>query len=90
MSLKVTADASRAIVTQANIFEPNQELMNGIGKTGLSGVTGEAIYFYMPVPPGATNLKLVTQGGNGNVPLYVNMARCPQSVALTAAAGQTA
>ncbi|MCL2916194.1 PKD domain-containing protein [Shewanella corallii] len=80
VSLKATDDddASRTVFTQANVFDPTQdELMNGVAKTGLSGETGEETYFYMQVPSGATNLQFVTQGDNGDADLYVSQGQLP-------------
>lgn len=80
VSLKATddEDASRTVYTQAAIFDQSQdELQNGVARTGIAAATGEAVYFYMEVPAGATNLEFITQGDNGDADLYVSRGTIP-------------
>ena len=53
-------------------------LANGIALTGLSGAAGGASCAYsLAVPVGATNLKVETSGGTGDVDLYVKFGSAP-------------
>lgn len=80
VSLKVTDDdgASRTAYTQAAIFDQGQdELVNDVPRTDLAADTGEAIYFYMQVPAGATDLEFITEGSNGDADLYAKQGTLP-------------
>jgi serine protease len=53
-------------------------LSNGVPVTGLSATTGNYTATYtMVVPAGATNLKFVTSGSNGDADLYVKFGAAP-------------
>jgi serine protease len=53
-------------------------LTNGVPVTGLSATTGNNTAVYtLVVPAGATNLKFVTSGNNGDADLYVKFGSAP-------------
>ena len=52
-------------------------LQNGVPVSGLSATTGNALYYTMVVPAGASNLKLAIAGGTGDADLYVKLGSTP-------------
>ncbi|MBZ4330629.1 M4 family metallopeptidase [Corallococcus sp. AS-1-12] len=54
-------------------------LSNGTAVTGLSDSAGNAKYFSLAVPTGATSLSFTTSGGTGDVDLYVRFGAAPDS-----------
>ncbi|WP_404365898.1 M4 family metallopeptidase [Corallococcus coralloides] len=54
-------------------------LSNGTAVTGLSDSAGNAKYFSLVVPSGATSLSFTTSGGTGDVDLYVRFGAAPDS-----------
>lgn len=56
---------------------PNNELENGVAKTGISGASKSQQFFTMEVPQGATNLSFTTSGGTGDADLYVRYGSKP-------------
>lgn len=54
-----------------------QALANGVPVSGLAGSGGGARYFSIDVPAGATNLRIETSGGSGEVDLYVRVGAEP-------------
>ena len=53
------------------------ELTNGVAVTGLSASSGQALYFTLEVPAGASNLSFSISGGSGDADLYVRYASQP-------------
>ncbi|MGX5201163.1 S8 family serine peptidase [Aliikangiella sp. IMCC44632] len=53
------------------------ELENGVAKTGLAGSRGEQLAYTMQVPSGASNLEFVISGGSGDADLYVQYGFAP-------------
>ncbi len=52
-------------------------LSNGQTVASLTGSQGDELGFYIDLPAGATNLKIVTAGGSGDVDLYVREGAVP-------------
>ena len=52
-------------------------LQNGVPVSGLSATKGNALYYTMVVPAGASNLKLAIAGGTGDADLYVKLGSTP-------------
>ncbi|WP_281556115.1 M14 family zinc carboxypeptidase [Thalassomonas sp. RHCl1] len=59
------------------IPDPDNQLENGVAKTGLSGARGEDSYFTMEVPADANSLSFVMTGGSGDADLYVKFNADP-------------
>ncbi|TAM34049.1 MAG: peptidase, partial [Rhodanobacter sp.] len=57
----------------------DDELANGVAKTGLSGASGSAAVYKVIVPAGASNLAITSSGGSGDVDLYVRFGATPTS-----------
>lgn len=55
----------------------NDELTNGVAKTGLSASTGEQLNYFIDVPDAASNLAITTSGGSGDVDLYTKFGSAP-------------
>ncbi|MDC3188842.1 M4 family metallopeptidase [Pseudoalteromonas elyakovii] len=49
----------------------DEELTNGVARTGISGAAKDQMFFTLEVPAGATNLQFNTTGGSGDADLYV-------------------
>jgi hypothetical protein len=58
---------------------PPAPLENGVPVTDLSGPTGSEQFFVLEVPAGASNLVISTQGGSGDLDLYVKHGSRPNS-----------
>ncbi len=56
---------------------PDNELENGVAKTGLAAGQGEELLFTMQVPAGATNINFAISGGTGDADLYVKFGSIP-------------
>jgi xanthomonalisin len=52
-------------------------LQNGVPVSGLSATTGNAKYYTMVVPSGASNLNIKIAGGTGDADLYVKLGSTP-------------
>jgi len=52
-------------------------LQNGVPVSGLSATTGNALYYTMVVPSGASNLNIKIAGGTGDADLYVKLGSTP-------------
>lgn len=52
-------------------------LSNNVPVTGLSGATNSTQYWTFQVPAGATNLRIETSGGTGDLDLYVRIGAKP-------------
>ena len=52
-------------------------LQNGVPVSGLSASTGNAVYYTMVVPSGASNLNIKIAGGTGDADLYVKLGSTP-------------
>ncbi len=52
-------------------------LQNGVPVTGLHATTGNAVYYTMVVPAGASNLNLKIAGGTGDADMYVKFGAKP-------------
>jgi PKD repeat protein len=52
-------------------------LQNGVPVSGLSATTGNAVYYTMVVPTGASNLNIKIAGGTGDADLYVKLGSTP-------------
>ena len=55
----------------------NNELTNGVAKTGLGASTGNQLNYTMVVPAGATGLSFTMSGGSGDGDLYVRFGAAP-------------
>lgn len=53
------------------------ELSNGQTLTGLAATTGDALYYTLEVPAGATDLSFNINGGSGDADLYVRFGAQP-------------
>jgi|GEM_PF-4696639 len=65
--------------TLSNGTQTNNQLTNGVPKTGLSGDQGDSLAFEMIVPENASNLRFELSGGSGDGDLYVRFAAEPTS-----------
>lgn len=61
--------------------DPGSELQNGVPVTGLSGSTGDMIFFTLEVPAGASNLAFTMSGGSGDADMYVRFGSQPTTSA---------
>jgi len=57
----------------------DDELANGVAKTGLSGISGGTAVYKVIVPSGASNLVIASSGGTGDVDLYARFGATPTS-----------
>jgi leucyl aminopeptidase len=57
----------------------DDELANGVAKTGLSGSSGGTAVYKVIVPGGAGNLVIASSGGTGDVDLYARFGATPTS-----------
>ncbi|KZN56915.1 hemagglutinin [Pseudoalteromonas luteoviolacea CPMOR-2] len=55
----------------------DEELTNGVARTGISGASKSQQFFVLNVPADATSLKFVTAGGSGDADLYVKFGGRP-------------
>lgn len=55
----------------------DDELVNGVAKTGLNGATGGTALYRVIVPAGSTNLTIGSSGGTGDVDMYVRFGSAP-------------
>lgn len=55
----------------------DNDLENGVPKTGLAASTGTDIGFVMTVPTGASNISFTISGGSGDADLYVKKGSMP-------------
>ncbi|NOU50107.1 peptidase [Pseudoalteromonas sp. JBTF-M23] len=55
----------------------DEEIFNGVPRTGISGASKEQQFFVLNVPAGATNLNFATSGGTGDADLYVKFGARP-------------
>ncbi len=55
----------------------DDELLNNVPKTGISGATGSLTYYTINVPAGASNLVVNMSGGTGDADLYVKSGSKP-------------
>ncbi|TQF68152.1 peptidase [Pseudoalteromonas luteoviolacea] len=55
----------------------DEELTNGVARTGISGASKSQQFFVLNVPADATSLKFVTAGGSGDADLYVKFGSRP-------------
>jgi vibriolysin len=63
-----------------SVIEPpvdDEEIMNGVTRTGINGTAKEQQFFVLNVPAGATNLKFETTGDSGDADLYVKFGARP-------------
>ena len=65
--------------TAITVGTANNELSNGVARTGISGAAGSKQYWTMTVPANAANLKFVTAGGSGDADLYAKFGSQPTS-----------
>ena len=68
---KVIDDGAPRAVILDEALEP------GIEETGLAGATGAELRYHLPVPAGATNLRIRIAGGTGDADLYVKRDQPP-------------
>ncbi|KZN38651.1 hemagglutinin [Pseudoalteromonas luteoviolacea S2607] len=55
----------------------DEELTNGVARTGISGASKAQQFFVLNVPADATSLKFETSGGSGDADLYVKFGSRP-------------
>lgn len=72
-------DAAAAVATQVttNPTPGNNELQNGVAKTGLSGALRTESFYTIEVPAGASDLTFNLSGGSGDADLYVRFGARP-------------
>ncbi|MBS0045182.1 trypsin-like peptidase domain-containing protein [Shewanella sp. M16] len=58
---------------------PNNELVKGQPKTGITGGSGSEIFYYIDVPMDASNITIRLSGGIGDADLYVKKDSKPTS-----------
>lgn len=73
-STTCTVSMSEAKTVSANFIGT---LSNGMQLTALSGALDSETRYAITVPAGATNLKIVTSGGTGDVDVYVRFGSMP-------------
>lgn len=56
---------------------PPGQLHNGVPVTGISGAAGTQQFWTINVPSGATDLKIQTSGGTGDMDMYVRFGSAP-------------
>lgn len=56
---------------------PDEELTNGVPRTGISGAEKQQQFFTLDVPANATSLNFATSGGSGDADLYVRLGQRP-------------
>ncbi len=72
--------ATDSVTHSVTVTEPpvaNNELTNGVAKTGLSGSKNSQQEFTLAVPAGASGLSFVMSGGSGDADLYVKFGSAP-------------
>ncbi|MBD1583804.1 M28 family metallopeptidase [Pseudoalteromonas sp. S16_S37] len=57
--------------------EPDNKLVNGVAKTGISGTSKQQLFYTLEVPANSTSLNFVTAGGTGDADLYVKFGEKP-------------
>ena len=70
-------DTATQSVTVIEAPIANNELLNGVTKTNLSGAKDSQQSFIMNIPAGATNLSFNMSGGSGDADLYVRFGSAP-------------
>ena len=78
---KGATNSKSASVTVSSGSSGGGALSNGVPVTGVSGAAGSVQYWSIPVPAGATNLKISISGGTGDVDLYVRQGAQPTTSA---------
>lgn len=76
IKLTVTDDKGGTNTISKDVLVP-APLTKGVAKTGAGAATGNALYYKIDVPEGATNLVISTSGGTGDADLYVKAAGDP-------------
>ncbi|WP_345424451.1 SdrD B-like domain-containing protein [Halioxenophilus aromaticivorans] len=80
VSLRATDNdgGSRIVYTQATILEAGEdELENGIVKSGISAEIDQAVYYYLNVPEGVAELDFTSDGQSGDADMYVSRGSTP-------------
>ena len=70
-----TASAAVDVVEDPATAVP--ELLNAVPVSGLGGGAGDAIVYRIEVPAGASNLRILSYGGSGDVSLYAGLGEIP-------------
>lgn len=70
-------DTSTSSVTVTAPPVSNNELTNGVSKTGLAASQNNQLSYTMVVPSGASDLSFVMNGGTGDADLYVKFGSAP-------------
>ncbi|MDP4985524.1 PKD domain-containing protein [Pseudoalteromonas tunicata] len=65
-------------VTSDNTI-PDDELVKGQAKEGLSGTMSSEVFYYFDVPSGASNIRVTLSNGTGDADLYVKKGSKPTS-----------
>ena len=60
------------------------EIFNAVPVGGISGAAGDEVVFRIEVPAGATNLRLISYGGSGDVSLYASQGEVPTTTSFDA------
>jgi hypothetical protein len=66
---------------------PPVQLQNGVPVANLSGATGSSVIYALQVPAGQTSLTFTTQGGTGDLDLYVRRGAEPSPTQYDCASG---
>ncbi|OHU90577.1 MULTISPECIES: S8 family peptidase [Pseudoalteromonas] len=74
-------DAAAAVAkAKGDIIDPptgDDQLEDGVAKTGLSGAKDSQAFYYVDVPAGASKLTVAMSGGSGDADLYVKAGSKP-------------
>ncbi len=74
-------DAAAAVAkAKGDIIDPptgDDQLEDGVAKTGLSGAKDSQAFYYVDVPAGASKLTVAMSGGTGDADLYVKAGSKP-------------
>ncbi|MCR6663349.1 MAG: lamin tail domain-containing protein [Luteimonas sp.] len=70
-------EASASVEVIEDPLSAIPELFNAVPVGGLSGGVGDEIVYRIEVPAGATNLRILSYGGSGDVSLYASLGEIP-------------
>lgn len=77
-------DASASVEVIEDPVSAIPEIFNAVPVGGISGAAGDEVVFRIEVPAGASNLRLMSYGGSGDVSLYARQGEVPTTMAFDA------